>query len=123
MDISIFTWIPWKKLNSCFDLPYCEIFKIGNANLQFQNPGYGWQKNEKKEKKNKGNSKRYVFHANAKSYGLFQLTRVLKPGSHLIYNLIFVQGVSKPMVPRKTFFIKLKERALHLPFLYYLLEN
>ena len=37
-------------------LPYSKIFRIRNTNLQFRNPGYGWQKNEKKEeKKNTGN--------------------------------------------------------------------
>ena len=34
-----------------FDLPLCEITKIRNADLQFRNLGYGWQKNEKKKKK------------------------------------------------------------------------
>ena len=56
------------------DPPYCQIFKIRNADLQFLSPGYGRQKNKKK--KNKGNcrkikrrrikaiAKRFSFHAN-----------------------------------------------------------
>ena len=39
--------------------PYCEIFKIRYTDLQFQNPGYGWQKNKKNKKKNTGNCKEF----------------------------------------------------------------
>ena len=47
------TWLPWKKLNSPPGSAILEIYKIRNADLQFQSPGQGWQKNEKKkEKKN-----------------------------------------------------------------------
>ena len=35
------------------DQSYCNIFKIRNTDLQFQSPGYSWQKNEKKKEKNK----------------------------------------------------------------------
>ena len=46
----------WTRL---LDPPYCEMFKIGNIDLQFRSPGYGWQKNNKK--KNKNNCKVFYF--------------------------------------------------------------
>ena len=55
--MSVVTWILGKSWTHHLDLPYYKIFKIRNIVLQFRIPGYGRQKNEKKEKKNKGNSK------------------------------------------------------------------
>ena len=43
------------------------IFKIRINDFQFQNPAYGWEKIEKKEKRKKTQAieKRYAFHTNA----------------------------------------------------------
>ena len=43
------------------------IFKIRINDFQFQNPAYGWEKTEKKEKRKKTQAieKRYAFHTNA----------------------------------------------------------
>ena len=49
--ISILTWISHRFHSQCW-----EIFKISNNDLQLRSPGYGWQKNERKEK-NTGNCK------------------------------------------------------------------
>ena len=48
-----------EKAELTSSIHHTEIFKIRNTDLQFQSPGYGWQKNEKKkdEKKNTGNCK------------------------------------------------------------------
>ena len=44
-------------LNHSLNLPYQKIFKIRNTDLQLRSPGHGWQRNNKKEKKNAGNCK------------------------------------------------------------------
>ena len=55
IPISVLTWIPWKKLSSPLDPPYCEIFKIRNTDLEFGSPRYVWHKH--KNKKNTSNCK------------------------------------------------------------------
>ena len=60
--ILIITWISWKNWTHCLDPPYCEIFKIRNDELQFQSPGYDWEKNKKTEQTI---AKHHAFHADA----------------------------------------------------------
>ena len=62
-------------INSCtnsYDLPYCEIFKINNTNLQFRSPGYGWRKNKNKNKKNTGNCNAFCISCRRKNVRNFQ---------------------------------------------------
>ena len=54
IEISILTWIPWRKLSSP---TWSTIFKIRNTDLQFH--GYGSQESKKEEKKNTGYCKAF----------------------------------------------------------------
>ena len=54
---SILTWILLKKLSSLSRSAIWRDFKIRKSDLKFRSLRYGWQKNEKKEKNNRGNYK------------------------------------------------------------------
>ena len=97
--ITTFTWISWKKLNSY--PTYCKIFQIINTDLGFQNPLYGWYKNEKK--KNTGipkrfQQKRYL----QKHYWKRFIIKHRYLGSTLIYWLKKISIISNFLINKKT---------------------
>ena len=49
-----------KNWTHFLDPPYWKIFKIRSTDLQFRNPGYGWQKNNKRRTQAIANNKALV---------------------------------------------------------------
>ena len=76
-----------------YDLPYCEIFKINNTNLQFRSPGYCWRKNKNKNKKNTGNCNAFCISCrrkNVRNFQFYLLNSAKEFCSCLLWCYIFV---------------------------------